>query len=83
MATSVQGWRKKCFYIKDQKTSSSDLYNIAPFDADKDLTKLSSWDSPPTEAKTEDIKPLLAHIQSLKSATGGALSGMQLMTFFL
>jgi hypothetical protein len=62
MATSVQGWRKKWFYIKDQKTSSSDHYGIAPFDADKDLTKFSSWDSPPTEAETEDIKPLLARI---------------------
>jgi hypothetical protein len=83
MAASVQGWRKKWFYIKDQKTSSSDHYGIASFDANKDLTKLSSWDSPPTEAETEDIKPLLARIQSLKSATRGALSGMQLMAFFL
>jgi hypothetical protein len=83
MAALVQGWRKKWFYIKDQKTSSSDHYGIAPFDADKDLTKLSSWDSPPTKAETEDIKPLLARIQSLKIATGGALSRTQLMAFFL
>jgi hypothetical protein len=75
MAASVQGWRKKWFYIKDQKNSSSDHYGIALFDANKDLTKLSSWDSPPTEAEIEDIKPLLARIQSLKSATGSALSG--------
>jgi hypothetical protein len=34
MAASVQGWRKKWFYIKDQKISSSDQYGIAPFDAD-------------------------------------------------
>jgi hypothetical protein len=40
-------------------------------------------DSPPTEAEIEDIKPLLTHIQSLKSANGGALTGMQLMAFFL
>jgi hypothetical protein len=45
--------------------------------------KLSLWDSPPTEAETEDIKPLLARIQSWKSATRGALSGTQLMAFFL
>jgi hypothetical protein len=83
MAASVQCWRKKWFYIKDQKTSSSDHYGIAPFDANKDLTKLSSWDSPPMEAEIEDIKPLLARIQSLKSATRGALSGTQLMAFFL
>jgi hypothetical protein len=83
MASSVQGWRKKWFYIKDQKNSSFDQYGIAPFDANKDLMKLSSWDSPPTEAEMEDIKPLLARIQALKSASGGALSGTQLMAFFL
>jgi hypothetical protein len=31
----------------------------------------------------EDIKPLLTRIQALKSASGGALSGTQLMLFFL
>jgi hypothetical protein len=67
MASSVQGWRKKWFYIKDQKTTSSDQFGIAPFDANKSLMKLTSWDSPPTEAEVEDIKPLLTRIQSLKS----------------
>jgi hypothetical protein len=83
MAASVQGWRKKWFYIKDQKNSSSDQYGIAPFDANKELKKLASWDSPPTEAEMEDIKPLLARIYALKSGSGGALSGTQLMLFFL
>jgi hypothetical protein len=83
MATSVQGWKKKWFYIKDQNTASSDKFGIAPFDANKNLTKLTSWDSPPTEAKIEDIKPSLTHIQSLKSTTGGALTGTQLMAVFL
>jgi hypothetical protein len=62
MAASVQGWKKKWFYIKDQKSSSSNHYGIAPFDANQDLKKLSSWDSPPMEAEMEDIKPLLTHI---------------------
>jgi hypothetical protein len=31
----------------------------------------------------EEIKPLLARIQELKSGRGGALSGTQLMSFFL
>jgi hypothetical protein len=83
MAASVQGWRKKWFYIKDQKTASSDQFGIAPFDANKSLKKLTSWDSPPTEVEIEDIKPLLSRIQSLKSAAGGALTGTQLMAFFL
>jgi hypothetical protein len=83
MAALLQGWRKKWFYIKDQKNSSSDQYDIAPFDANRDLKKLSLSDSPPTEAEMENIKPLLARIQALKSASAGALSGTQLMSFFL
>jgi hypothetical protein len=62
MVVSFQGWRKKWFYIKDQKAISSDKFCIAPFDASKSLTKLTSWDSPPTEAEVENIKPLLTHI---------------------
>jgi hypothetical protein len=83
MAASVQGWRKKWFYIKDRKVSSSDQYGIAPFDASKEVKKLASWESPPTKAEMEEIKPLLARIQALKSGKGGALSGTQLMAFFL
>jgi hypothetical protein len=73
MAASVQGWRKKWFYIKDHKVSSSDQYGIAPFDVAKDLKKLALWDSPPTETEMEDIKTLLARIQALKSGSGGAM----------
>jgi hypothetical protein len=83
MAALVQGWRTKWFYIKDRKISSSDKYGIAPFDASQELKKLASWDSPPTEAEMEEIKPLLARIQELKGGRGGALSGTQLMAFFL
>jgi hypothetical protein len=35
MASSVQGWKRKWFYIKDQKASSSEKFGIAPFDATK------------------------------------------------
>jgi hypothetical protein len=83
MAASVQGWRTKWFYIKDRKASSDDEYGLAPFDASKELKKLTSWDSPPTDAEMEDIAPLLTHIQTLKGGRGGALSGTQLMMFFM
>jgi hypothetical protein len=83
MAASVQGWRQNWFYIKDQKAADSDQYGLAPFDANKSLTKLATWDSPPSEAEVDDIKPLLARIQILKSAAGGGLIGTQLMVFFL
>jgi hypothetical protein len=83
MSSSVQGWRTKWFYIKDRKASSEDEYGLAPFDASKDLKKLASWDSPPTDTEMEEIAPLLARIQALKGGKGGALSGIQLMAFFV
>jgi hypothetical protein len=83
MAASVQGWRTKWFYIKDRKFSSSDEYGISPFDASQELKKFASWDSPPNDAEMEEVKPLLARIQELKGGRGGALSGTQLMAFFL
>jgi hypothetical protein len=83
MSASVQGWRTKWFYVKDRKASSEDEYGLAPFDASKELKKLASWDSPPTDAEMEQIAPLLNRIQALKGVKGGALSGIQLMAFFV
>jgi hypothetical protein len=83
MAASVQGWQKKWFYIKDRKIASSNQFGVAPFDANQRLQKLASRDSPPMEDEMDEIKPLLARIQSLKDASGGVLSGTQLMAFFL
>jgi hypothetical protein len=83
MAASVQGWRTKWFYIKDHKASPEDEYGLAPFDASKELKKLASWDSPPSDAEMEQIALMLTHIQALKGGKGGALSGIQLMAFFV
>jgi hypothetical protein len=83
MAASVQGWRTKWFYIKDHKVSSSDEYGLAPFDASQELKKLLSWDSLPTDVEMEEIASLLTRIQTLKGGRGGALSGTQLMAFFV
>jgi hypothetical protein len=83
MAQSVQGWRHKWFYIKDQKSAKSNKYGLAPFDASKSLKKLTTWDALPSDAEVESIKPLLAHIQDLKNAAGKELTGTQHMVFFL
>jgi hypothetical protein len=83
MSASIQGWRTKWFYIKDHKASSEDEYGLAPFDASKELKKLASWDSPPTDAEMEGIASLLTRIQALKGGKGGTLSGIQLMAFFV
>jgi hypothetical protein len=83
IAASVQGWRTKWFYIKDRKAFPKNEYGLAPFDASKELKKLASWDSPPTDAEMEQIAPLLTRIQALKEGKGSALSGIQLMAFFV
>jgi hypothetical protein len=54
------------FYIKDQKAAESDEYGLAPFNPNKSLTKLKSWDTLHFEAKAEEIKPLLTQILDLK-----------------
>jgi hypothetical protein len=82
-AASVQGWRTKWFYIKDRKASPEDEYGLPPFDASKEVKKLASWDSLPSDAEIEQILPLLSRIQDLKGGKGGALSGIQLMAFFV
>jgi hypothetical protein len=74
MAQSVQGWRHKWFYIKDQKSAEYDKYGLAPFDAYKSLTKLTTWDALPSDAEVKSIKPLLAYIQDLKNAVGKELT---------
>jgi hypothetical protein len=82
MAQSVQGWRHKWFYIKDQKSSNSDQYGLAPFDASKGLTKLTSWDVLLSKAEVKNIKPLLAFVQGLKNAAGSGLIGSSLWRSF-
>jgi hypothetical protein len=83
MSALVQGWRTKWFYIKDREVSSEDQYGLAPFDATKELKKLASWDLPPSDSEMEQVTPLLNRIQTLKGGKGGALSGIQLMAFFV
>jgi hypothetical protein len=47
------------------------------------VKKLASWDTLPLDAEVEQILPLLSRIKALKGGQGGALSGIQLMAFFV
>jgi hypothetical protein len=78
-AVPVQGWRTKWFYIQDRKASPEDQYGLAPFDASKEVKKLTSWDALPSDAEVAQVLPLLSRIQALKGGKGGALLGIQLM----
>jgi hypothetical protein len=82
-AASIQGWRTKWFYIKDRKASPKDQYGLAPFEASKEVKKLASWDALPSDVEVAQVLPLLSHIQALKGGQGRALSGIQLMAFFV
>jgi hypothetical protein len=44
---------------------------------------LASWDTLPSDAEAQEILSLLSRIKALKGGQGGALSGMQLMAFFI
>ncbi|KAK1613609.1 hypothetical protein QYE76_019126 [Lolium multiflorum] len=63
MAESVQNWRKKWFYIKDEKVKEQ-KFGLAPFDLKKSVKKLKSWDQPLTRAKLEETEPLMARIHT-------------------
>jgi hypothetical protein len=82
-AASVQGWRTKWFYIQDRKASPEDQYGLASFEASKEVKKLASWDALPSDVEIAQVLPLLSCIQALKGGQGGALSGIQLMAFFV
>jgi hypothetical protein len=83
MAASVQGWRTKWFYIKDCKSSPEGKYGLPPFDASQEVKKLASWDMLSSDAEAEQLLPLLSRIKALQGGQGGALSGIQLMVFFV
>jgi hypothetical protein len=44
---------------------------------------LALWDVPPSDAEVAQVLPLLSRIKALKGGQGGALSGIQLMAFFV
>ncbi|KAM0887225.1 hypothetical protein ACQ4PT_029181 [Festuca glaucescens] len=73
MAESVQNWRKKWFYIKDEKTEEQ-KFGLAPFDPSKSVKKLKSWDQPLTEAEPKETEPLMARIHTLQTDEGKELS---------
>jgi hypothetical protein len=47
------------------------------------VKKLALWDALPSDAEIAQVLPLLSRIQALKGGQEGALSGIQLMAFFV
>ena len=82
LSESVQGWRRKWFYVKDEKTGTQ-KFGLPPFDSKTPATKLKSWEQSPSESELAETDPLVKRIYALQSTKGKELSGLQIMTHFL
>jgi hypothetical protein len=81
-ADSVQGWRKKWLYVKDE-TSDAQEYGLAPFDSSEDIHRRKSWDAEATSKEKAATEYVIARIQELQNTEGDELSGVQIITHFL
>jgi hypothetical protein len=81
-ADSVQNWRNKWFYVKDQKSSEAQEYGLAPFDPKKQLKKLKSWDQLPSDVEFVEKDSLMTRIVKLNTAVNKEMNGLQLIVYF-
>ncbi|KAK1646943.1 hypothetical protein QYE76_064748 [Lolium multiflorum] len=79
---SVQGWRRRWLYIREEHINSQD-YNIAPFDGSKKILRRRSWDAEATDEERMAIDALMKRIHELQNTRGKELSGIQITAYFL
>ncbi|KAM0868448.1 hypothetical protein ACQ4PT_041307 [Festuca glaucescens] len=75
-ADSVQGWRKKWLYVKDESLTAQE-YGLAPFDASEDIQRRKSWDAEATAEEKAATDALIARIQELQNTKGVELSDLE------
>jgi hypothetical protein len=80
MVESVPLWRKKWFYIKDQKTPNQ-RYGLPEFIADAPVQKFARCKRGLSEAEEAEVAVLMTKIESLRVTD--ELSGIQLMSTFI
>ena len=81
-ADSVQGWRKKWLYVKDE-TTGDQQYGLAPFDMSQEILRRQSWDAEATPEEIATTEHLMEHIKKLQNTRGKELSGVQILAHFL
>ncbi|KAK1558146.1 hypothetical protein QYE76_000065 [Lolium multiflorum] len=77
---SVQGWRKKWLYIREENHGCAED-NIPPFDGAEKILRRRSWDAEATEE--ERTEALMTRIHELQNTRGKELSGIQITAYFL
>ncbi|KAK1692715.1 hypothetical protein QYE76_009412 [Lolium multiflorum] len=78
---SVQGWRKKWLYIREENGCAED--NIPPFDGAEKILRRRSWDAEATEEERTSTEALMTRIHELQNTRGKELSGIQITAYFL
>jgi hypothetical protein len=79
---SVQGWRRRWLYIREEHINSQD-YNIAHFDGSEKILRRRSWDAEATDEEKMATDALMKRIHELQNTRGKELSGIQITAYFL
>ncbi|KAK1607630.1 hypothetical protein QYE76_031303 [Lolium multiflorum] len=79
---SVQGWRKKWLYIREENHGCAED-NIPPFDGAEKILRRHSWDAEATEEERTSTEALMFRIHELQNTRGKELSGIQITAYFL
>jgi hypothetical protein len=79
---SVQGWRQRWLYIKDEDVSFQE-FNIAPFDGAARIVRRRSWDAEASDEEKKATEALVKRIHELQNTRGKELSGVQITAYFL
>ncbi|KAK1665199.1 hypothetical protein QYE76_053358 [Lolium multiflorum] len=79
---SVQGWRKRWLYIREENDGCLED-NIPPFDGAEKILRRRSWDAEATEEERTSTEALMARIHDLQNTRGKELSGIQIIVYFL
>ncbi|KAK1680723.1 hypothetical protein QYE76_041571 [Lolium multiflorum] len=79
---SVQGWRKKWLYIREENDGCLED-NIPPFDGAEKILRRRSWDAEATEEERTSTEALMTRIHELQNTRGKELSGIQITAYFL
>ena len=78
---SIQGWKRKWFYIEDSKLSGQE-FGIAPF-SDSPIVKKKTWAYTCSASEEEEANTLLASVTKLVREKGKELSGSSVYSLFL
>ena len=78
---SIQGWKRKWFYIEDEKLEGQ-KFGFAPF-SDSPIVKKKTWAYSCTASEEEEANTLFAIVTKLVREKGKELSGTSVYSLFL